>query len=309
METDSQFTLTRFAPWTEDFSFKSPMEQDRLVILNPEDVLWMSPVVARSRRTLEEHITYIREQGIKKALVIAEDIGFLRQCPTLEEVQVIPAWSAVDFDYSPLYDMPNLKRVNCQTMYGPKENKVAYVDYRRIPKLEEAVVSGKAGHCLEGMAGLRKLSLGQGQPGKKTLDGTVDVSALEELDLCQTPLCSLKGLEQAKALQKLSLSYNRSLEDISALAELPLKTLEIEACGKIRDFSVLETLTELEELRLLGSNGIDDLGFLRKMPNLRELHITMNVLDGDLSWCEHIPYVRCKNRKHYNRKDSQLPKG
>ena len=36
----------------------------------------------------------------------------------------------------------------------------------------------------------------------------------------------------------------------------------------------------------------------------------MNVLDGDLSNCLNLPHVvSCVNRKHYNLKDSQLPKG
>ena len=36
----------------------------------------------------------------------------------------------------------------------------------------------------------------------------------------------------------------------------------------------------------------------------------MNVLDGDLTPCLDIPYVTCiRDRRHYNLKDSALPKG
>lgn len=34
----------------------------------------------------------------------------------------------------------------------------------------------------------------------------------------------------------------------------------------------------------------------------------MNVEDGDLSKCLNVPYVNCKNRKHYNLKNKDLPK-
>lgn len=284
-QMENRFTLTRFAPWVEDFVFRTPGEADRIVILHPADVLWESPVVARSRKSLEEHIAFIRERGITKALVIAENIDFLGQCPTLEDVQVIPAFSAEKFDCSPLYELPNLKQLEVQTVNGPGGEKVACVDYSRIPKLEEAVVTGKKGH--------RNLDKAEG---------------LRRLWLSQTGLRSLEALKGLKKLEKLSLCYERSLEDISALAELSLRELEIEGCGKIRDFSVLKRLTRLEGLELRGNNELESLEFLRNMPNLREFYVGMNVLDGDLSVCMEIPHVECKNRKHYNRRNADLPK-
>jgi hypothetical protein len=34
----------------------------------------------------------------------------------------------------------------------------------------------------------------------------------------------------------------------------------------------------------------------------------MTVDDGDLTACKNVPYVSCKNKKHYNMKDKDLPK-
>lgn len=299
--------MTRFAPLTDSFAFYN---NDYLVILDPPDVLWESPVVPRSRKTLEEHIVYIQERRVKKALVIAEDISFLRRCPTLENLRIIPPYSANDFDYSPLYDMPNLKQLNCQSVYGPKDNLSADIDYGRIPGLEQLHLGGKKGHRnINALHGLRILSLAQGQPASKTLTD-LDVAALEDLDLCQSPVRTLSGIEDAKCLCKLGLRYCRQLEDISALASIRdcLTLLDIESCGKIKDFSVLAELHHLEHLRLYGSNSLPDLSFLEKMPKLKTFTFTMNVLDGDLRRCMDIPYASCRNRKHYNLKDSQLPK-
>lgn len=41
---------------------------------------------------------------------------------------------------------------------------------------------------------------------------------LLSLDICQSKLHSLHGIENAKKLKNMVLSYNRSLEDISALS-------------------------------------------------------------------------------------------
>ena len=61
-------------------------------------------------------------------------------------------------------------------------------------------------------------------------------------------------------------------------------------------------------LILKGSNTLPDLSFVKEMPKLQNLHLTMNVEDGNLSICEQLPYVRIKNRKHYSHQDDELPK-
>ena len=301
------FSMTRFSPVTDDFYFKD----DYLVILSPFDVVWESPILARSQKTLEEHIQYIQENQFEKVYIVADDIAFLRQCPTITSLKIIPAYSAAKFDYSPIYDMPNLKELNCQTVYGHKDALKADVDYSHFPSLQCVYASGAKGHRnLESVKGLRHLYLGQGQPASKALIG-FDFSELEKLDLCQSPIRSLNGIDQAACIQKLSLSYCRSLEDVAALASVgkTLTSLEIESCGKIKDFSWLYHLPNLENLVLFGSNTLPNLDFLESMPNLKSFRFTMNALDGDLGLCQNIPYVYCKNRKHYNLKNEDLPKG
>ena len=207
--------------------------------------------------------------------------------------------------------MPNLKELNCQTVYGHKDALKADVDYSHFPSLQCVYASGAKGHRnLESVKGLRHLYLGQGQPASKALTG-FDFSELEKLDLCQSSIRSLNGIDQAACIQKLSLSYCRSLEDVAALASVgkTLTSLEIESCGKIKDFSWLYHLPNLENLVLFGSNTLPNLSFLDSMPNLKSFRFTMNVLDGDLGLCKNVPYVYCKNRKHYNLKDEDLPKG
>ena len=306
-ESAPWFSMTRFSPVIDDFYFKD----DYLVVLSPFDVVWESPILARSQKTLEEHIQYIQKNQLEKVYIVAEDISFLRQCPSITSAKIIPAHSAAKFDYSPLYDMPNLKELNCQTVYGHKDALRADVDYSHFPAVQCVYASGAKGHInLESVKGLRHLYLGQGQPASKTLT-VFDLSKLTEFDLCQSPIRSLKGIEQAACLQKLSLSYCRSLEDVNALVSIgeTLTSLEIESCGKIHNFSWLYHLPSLENLVLLGSNTLPNLDFLENLPNLKSLRFTMNVLDGDLSLCRNIPYVYCKNRKHYNLKNEDLPKG
>ncbi len=305
-DKQAYFSITQFVPITEDFYFFD----DHLVILSPFEVIWEAPVLARSLKSLEEHIQYIQNNKIEKAFVIAEDISFLRRCPDLKSLQIIPPYSASVFDYSPLYDMPNLQELNAQTIYGPKNEWNAMIDYSRLPNLETLSVGGKKGHQnLTSIKALRKLHLGQGQPTSRSL-ADFDFCRLEELALSESQIRSLEGLEKATRLRKLSLTYCRTLEDITSLTSIgdTLTSLEIESCNKIKDFECLKKLLNLEELTLNGSNPIPNLDFLENMKKLKSFRFTMNILDGDLSLCKNIPDVYCQNRKHYNLKNENLPK-
>ena len=124
----------------------SPKVSDALVIHNPPFATCKSPVLLQSRKTLDDHIAYIRDNELKKAVIVADDISFLRNCPSLECLWIIPALSACDFDYSPLYDLPNIRHLKCETVYGYKEDRIAHVDYSRLPRLQSLAVCNTQGH-------------------------------------------------------------------------------------------------------------------------------------------------------------------
>ena len=59
-----------------------------------------------------------------------------------------------------------------------------------------------------------------------------------------------------------------------------------------------------------GRNVLESLDFLRDMKNLKTFVFDVDVLDGDLTPCLDLSYVySARNRKHFNLKDKDLPKG
>lgn len=299
--------------YTDDFFWRelNGNNRDAIVVFNPTDALIVSPVFLRSRKSLREHVDYICDNDIKKAIVVAEDINFLKQCSCLEYLMVFPAVTANNFDYSPIYELPNIKWLQCETIYGASEEKVCSVDYSQFRNLKRLGISGGKGHLnVHKAEKVVSLFFDFGFPNAKTLTGFVPGEALENFSIRQSPIQSLEGIEVVSQLRRLELAYNRRLADISALRHLgeTLRYLEIDTCGKIRDFSVLKELYNLEFLILKGSNVIPNLSFLKEMPKLKNIHITMNIEDGDIGLCDQLPYARIKNRKHYSHKDSELPK-
>lgn len=307
-----RFSLNQVSPFTDEFCFRSlrnPKISDALVIHNPTHAVCESPVLIRSTKTLQEHISLIGEKCISSAIIVAESIDFLRKCPSLECIHIIPALSVDKLDYSPIYDMPRICWLRCEIPHG--DNGKSPLICGKINELECLSVDGWSANLdVSSASRLKTLYLGFGNPREKDLSIFQTRCGLQNLVVENSHITSLSGIENAYLLKRLELHYNKKLEDVSQLLAVKdtLLWLDINNCNKITDLSVLSELRNLELLRLTGTNGVPSLEFLKNMPKLKCLVVMVDVFDGDMSWCTNIPYVAIKNRKHFSHKDAVFSK-
>lgn len=284
---------------------------DSIVIRNPVNCDCWSPKKSFSLHSLEEHIDLINNYKLEKAFIIAEDISFITKCPTLKYLEIIPADSAKDnFDYSPLYQMPELKFLLCRTRYGGSlEPKSTTINYAEINGVHELNIDGKGHLNIEKLNSLESLDISN--DNHESLEWLSLCNGLKNICLIKPKLKTLKGIEKMGNLQQLSIDYGRSLRNISELKSVScsLRALRLSNCPKIEDFTCLNELTNLEHLELFGGNNLPNLKFLYSMKKLKTFCFSMNVLDFDLTPCLQIPYVDlAKGKKLYNFMNAQLPK-
>ena len=308
------YTLHEGFIYREGFVFtfgqEFPAIFDRIVIRKPERARADETRMGYSYRTFKEHIELIREYQIKKALIICDNLDFIAECPSIQDIQVYPSYEAKqNFDYSVLYEMPNLRSVSCGTIYGDCGQYKTTLDYSKMKRLEKNAMVGDGHIGFEKVSTLKEIWI-SGNKKIRSLAGVSCSSILQEMTLLECGIQSLAGIESHKMMRSLTLWHNYSLKDISAMEGVSdtLTELAIDACSKIKDFTILNSLENLEYLSLDGNNILPNLEFLKKMKKLKVFTFTMNVKDGDLSNCMAIPYVSCRNRKHYNLHDTDLPK-
>lgn len=148
-----------------------------------------------------------------------------------------------------------------------------------MPQLESLEVNVPMRFKAEDFPALRSLSILPDKPGK-LLDQALRLP-LAELNLYNVPfdatvfdriaalplvslglmagrsLQTLAGIEQLSGLRSLRLKNQGALETIRPIAALPaLEWLNIQYCKKIADIDVLEELTGLQELTLVGCGNI-----------------------------------------------------
>lgn len=283
---------------------------DGIVLHSPADAQPWGRKRHLTGKTLQEQITYVNCHGIEKACLIADDIRFLNHCPSLKHLCVLPSKEAESFDFSPLYTHPEILSLLCATDYGPYEDKHAFVDYSRINGLEALQVHSECGLNYHRVPTLKTLSISV--HNYYDLQDMFCSTQLDTLEITTSKIRTLAGIEQSPKMQCLYLQYNRSLHDITDLYNVrsSLRALRIQNCAKIKDFSVLSELYNLEYLYLEGSNQLSNLSFLETMPKLKTFILGMEVLDGNLQPCMNLSYVYCsKAKKYYALKDADLPKG
>lgn len=209
--------------------------------------------------------------------------------------------------------MPQIKLLFCQNQHGTQSQILSKIDYSQIYGLIDLGIGVNRGTFnYNKIETLKSLDVGGFQGRNQDLTDLFCSKELDTLRMIQCGVHSLDGIDTSEKMQCLYLHYNRSLKDISALKKVKhtLKALRIENCPKIEDFSVLGELENLELLELSGRNVLPSLDFLKSMKRLSLFVFDMNVLDGDLSPCLEISHAESRrNRKHYNLKNQDLPKG
>ena len=270
--------------------------------------------IVTGTRPIHEYIDYINKNNINSAEIIMPNIEFLKFCPSLKHLKIWPSYDSTEnYDFSPLYDHPEILSLNCGNIYGNRDQYISEIDYSRITGLVDLSLGvNKGTRKFNSINTLKSLGVGNYKSKNNDIQDLFSSEQLDTLVLNGCRIESLNGIEKSKRLQCLYLYYNRSLKDISSLRKVKktIKALRIENCPKIADFSVLAELENLELLELTGKNVLPDLKFINSMKNLKTFVFDMNVEDGDLTPCLNLSYVYCdKNRKHYNLKDKDLPKG
>ena len=297
-----------------------------MIIHNPPEGEQCGGIMPYSRRTIEDHVQFINDNNVEHLVICRQEVSFLRHCPRVTSVSLTVPALCDSFDFSPFYDMESLVAFDCCLARDIPELSVGI----EVPKLEDKVEREQIRVDFTMVKGLKQIEMGPVFKGAYNFEKIPDLECLKlegckekelryyfvserlkYLDLYDCPLKNLNGIERARELQWMVLDGMTKLEDLSALESVAdsLEALEIDHCGKIKDFSVLSKLKNLKHLELIGKNKLENLRFLDQMKKLETFTFNMNVEDGDLAPCLRIPYVKSENnRKHYNLKDRELPK-
>ncbi|MCG8388562.1 MAG: hypothetical protein MJA30_23630 [Cytophagales bacterium] len=232
-------------------------------------------------------IDLIFEGEIPKDRSIFRELNFLKAL----------SWnvvSEISFDF--LYTYDQLQFLAVQTMFSP-------IDFDQLRQIEHLSITWNK-KMIKNLSSLENL---------KTL-GIVDYDELDLLPISElinikrlrisTGKCkSLKGIENLKALEVLSLGAFRSLNELKGVQNLQnLKFLEMDMCPKVTDYSPLSGLENLKVLELLDCKGLSSISFVSDLTKLEQLTLlgSTKVGDNNLKPAKNVKRVYYNHKKDYN---------
>jgi hypothetical protein len=253
---------------------------------------------------LEQQIQQINSSGKRYSVEFddvmsdfGEDISFLEQM-NKELIDEVVINVEAKIDLTPLYSLSGLRYLSLLEDYPA-------IDLNYFTNLQclYAVWSKKIKNLSE-CCTLKEFTLRKFSPKTKDLTDLKNLTLLEEVCLVGGNLKSVKGISSFSKLQQLTLAYIRGLDDISDIAKLSIRELEIEKCPKLQDVTPISSMQHIEILRLTGIAPLENLSFIKGMKKLKKLSVMdTNVLDGNFDWCKDHPtleYVGFDDKRHYN---------
>jgi hypothetical protein len=212
--------------------------------------------------------------------------------PGLKYVHVVSAGGALD-------GLGNFRGLRQISFAMPVE----HFDFSCFPHLQEVGGVWTSGWC--GLDKCQELSRFRVSRFKGKVADIPNLANLERIDLIQTTILSLSGLEHAAKLKILEISYAGKFHSIQAIADVSatLERLVFDKCKNIEDVGALRQLRNVTWLSLVDCGHISSVGFLEGMGRLHSfVALGTKILSGDLTpilSSKSLRYVAIDNRKSY----------
>lgn len=272
------------------------MEKSKVRLKNDKNGI----TVLIGKDNAQESIQYIQAHQIKNVEVTYRygepQIDFLSECPSIEAL-ILEGPSVKNFGGA--YHLKSLRAL----IFNDVSPSLT-IDFSQLTTLEE--IYGKLPPktlAIGSLINLNKMMVSGYKSKRGNLEEFTDLKALVHLELMNSNIISLEGIQGLKKLSRLGLFRIKTLTDIEAIKGLSknLTKLQIEFVKNIQDFSPIEKVQSLEYLSLNACGDIPSIRFVEHLPHLKTLDFAdSTIVDGDVSPCIGVEYVYFTEHKHYS---------
>lgn len=259
-------------------------------------------------RGFHETVKHIKANQISAIRVNAadgyrrKDLEILREFPWVTHLEVV---MDDDTDWSPISSLRDLTWLSVDS---PMD-----LNLTQFSKLSVFYGEWHAAQNIQSCAGLRQIAIGKLRADGMQFFETCE--QLEDLVLVQSNIHNMRGLNNPR-LVDLRVSRCRSIVSLKGIAGAPrLVVLEVSRCPGVKDFTELQTLEYLFDLKLNDIHSVPSLAPLLKSPQLLGLRLVGTVIgDGKVDGLRNLKWVAFDNKRHYSMTEEQLdaylrPKG
>ena len=251
---------------------------------------------------IKEQIKYINTHKIR-SIKINNSKGDFNNLDFLAEIKHIEGVAILqdNLDLDPVYNLKNLKRLNCATI-------TTDFDLSKFPELRIlGITYNKFVHNISSCKNLSWLWIDKFK--QDNLSDLILLTNLTNLNLPQTSIIDLGGIEHLNKLTVVNIDLAKQLTSLHGLSKnnSSLEVFSVYNAPKLNDYHSLENLSNLKKLFFGKTGEIENLDFIRNMSKLEQISIGMKVTDGNMSNLTNIKNVGFIDYPHYNLKMKDFP--
>jgi hypothetical protein len=168
------------------------------------------------------------------------------------------------------------------------------IDFSQMKYIEDVnVIHNIKMNFNELSASLKKITINEFK--NTSLNTFPSANCISDLWITQSKILSLEGLNKFSNLEKIKISSSSKLSNIDDLKYLAnkIKYLELEKCKSLSDFSVLQELTNIEEISLYNVGSVSTTAYFKSLSKLKTLFLrgSTKVLEQNKEDVSHINKV------------------
>jgi protein phosphatase 1 regulatory subunit 7 len=201
-----------------------------------------------------------------------------------------------------------LRSLECLSLGGERKDGF---NFQKLPMLRDLSFDWNPKDLIPSDAsGVKKFRVWKYKPRSKCLIDFPTYGHLDFLEIVQSNLVSLDGIEKLPNLKELHLGYARSFKSIAAIKKTKIENLDLEACSKISDLAEIRYCESLKSVRMGGCGEHPSLSFIGECKNLQEFRfVRTNFLDGNMSPLLRLKSVGFLDKKHFSHTNKQVNAG
>jgi protein phosphatase 1 regulatory subunit 7 len=265
---------------------------------------FLVPVTPRNKATALKEFRRAQKQFVYGLHISGmADLSFLNDFPDIRYLEVVDQKRV---DPRPLSGLQNLRGLRL-------ESPGAGLDFGSFPELEVFVGDWHIDNCnLDQCRELRQLRAWRFNPSAADLSILAKIPRLEWLQLTQTNIASLAGVEKLEDLRYFDIAYAPKLETLDhlALTETGIRELSFSHARKIAGYRPIASIGRLRRLKLTACSPMADLTWTTGLDHLDLFtFVETDVVNGDLTPLFRLPklqFVGTMDKRHYNYKCDAL---
>jgi protein phosphatase 1 regulatory subunit 7 len=228
-----------------------------------------------------------------------QDIDFLSDYPEIKQLSVSDGIGDVDA----IRHLTNLTFL----MLSGKNRKV---DFENFPVLTNLIADWSPNFLnMDSCKQLSQLTFHHYTPKIKDCSSLANVPWVKRLEITQSPIKTLNGLDNFSQLEELEMNYCGKLETLCCLNEskTTLLSSRFNHCKSIKNHEYVVRLDCLNTLGYSYCGTIPSVKFIEKMRSLQNfMFVGTDVSDGDISPCIGLEYIGFTDKKHFSHTMKQI---